>query len=85
MRPPPTAIYDYILRELAPTEHEEDEAPLTIVCEPLRGSGAPGTDRTFSMRLKAGTTPEEARAIARTLQARVKGVCHLEASDDSAA
>jgi hypothetical protein len=37
------------------------------------------------MRLKAGTTPEEARAIASTLQAKVKGLCHLEAADDGAA
>jgi len=34
----------------------------------------------ISMRLVAGTTPEEARAIASTLQVKVKGLCHLEAS-----
>jgi hypothetical protein len=81
---PSTAIYDYIVRELAPTEHEPDEAPITIVCEPLSvpdGSGARGT---MFMRLKAGTTPEEARAIASSLQVSVKGLCHLEASSDEA-
>ena len=79
-----SAIYDYIVRELAPTEHDADEAPITIVCEPLNldGSSAGGT---ISMRLKAGTTPDEARAIASSLQARVKGLCHLEASRDDAA
>lgn len=81
---PNSAIYDYIVRELAPDQHEPDEAPINIVCEPLgvqRGSGLRGA---MSMRLKAGTTAEEARAIASTLQARVKGLCHLEASRDEA-
>lgn len=80
MSPPNTAIYDYIVRELAPADHEPDEAPITIVCEPLSmldGSPARGS---ISMRLMAGTTPEEARAIATTLQAKVKGLCHLESS-----
>ncbi len=77
---PSSAIYDYIVRELAPTEHEPDEAPITIVCEPLGVGNGAGTRGTLSMRLKAGTTLEEARAIARTLQARVKGLCHLEES-----
>jgi len=36
------------------------------------------------MRLKAGTTPQEARAIASTLQAKVKGLCHLETSGNGA-
>ncbi|MGK2897471.1 MAG: hypothetical protein ACSLE9_02100 [Burkholderiaceae bacterium] len=81
---PNSAVYDYIVRELAPTEHEPDEAPITIVCEPLAGSGGTNTRGTLSMRLKAGTTPEEARAIASTLQAKVKGLCHLEASGDEA-
>ena len=82
---PSSAIYDYIVRELAPTEHEPDEAPLTIICEPLGGSGGASARGILSMRLKAGTTPEQARAIASTLQARVKGLCHLEASGDEAA
>lgn len=84
MPTPSSDIYDYIVRELAPTEHEPDEAPITIVCEPLgmpEGSHARGK---ISMRLLAGTTLEEARAIASTLQTRVKGLCHLEASDDEA-
>jgi|GEM_PF-100075 len=81
---PTSALYDYIVRELAPSEHEPDEAPITIVCEPLAGSGGAGARGTLSMRLKVGTTPEEARAIASSLRARVKGFCHLEASDDEA-
>ena len=85
MSKPYSTIYQYIVRELAPTEHEPDEAPITIVCEPLGVPGGSSARGAMSMRLKAGTTPEEARAIASTLQARVKGLCHLEASDDEAA
>ncbi len=85
MLKPSSAIYDYIARELAPTEHEPDEAPIAIVCEPLGVPAASRAPRTMHMRLKAGTTPEEARAIASTLQAKVKGLCHLEAADDGAA
>lgn len=85
MSQPSTAIYDYIVRELAPADHAPDEAPITIVCEPLsRLDGSPARG-SISMRLLAGTTPEEARAIAGTLQAKVKGLCHLEVSDDEAA
>jgi len=36
MSKPNSAIYDYIVRERVPTDHEPDEAPITIVCEPLR-------------------------------------------------
>lgn len=82
---PSSAIYDYIVRELAPTEHEPDEAPITIVCEPLSGAEGSGPRGKISMRLKAGTTPEEARDIASSLQAKVKGLCQLEASGDGAA
>lgn len=85
MPKPSSAIYDYIVRELAPTEHEPDEAPITIVCEPLGVAEGSSPRSKMSMRLKAGTTPEEARAIASTLQARLKGLCHLEASGDEAA
>jgi hypothetical protein len=86
MSKPYSAIYQYIVRELAPTEHEPDEAPITIVCEPLTVAGGSSVRRgKMSMRLKAGTTPEEAQAIASTLRAKVKGLCHLEASDDAAA
>ena len=84
MLKPTTAIYDYIVRELAPTDHEPDEAPITIVCEPLEVTGRSSARGTISMRLKAGTTPEEARVIASTLQARVKGLCHLQGSSDEA-
>jgi hypothetical protein len=85
MLKPNSAIYDYIVRELAPTEHEPDEAPVTIVCKPLSVPGGTSVRGTMSMRLKAGTTPEEARAIASTLQAKVKGLCLLEVSGDGAA
>lgn len=78
MPKPNSAIYNYLVRELAPTEYEPDEAPITIVCEPLSVPDGASTRGTMSMRLKAGTTPEEARAIASALQARVKGLCHLE-------
>ena len=81
---PSSAIYNYIVRELAPTQHESDEAPFTIVCEPLGVPDGSSVRGAMSMRLKAGTTSEEARAIASTLQAKVKGLCHLEASDDEA-
>jgi hypothetical protein len=79
MSKPSSAIYDYIVRELAPTEHEPDEAPITIVCKPLSVGEEASSRDAISMRLMAGSTPEEARAIASTLQARVKGLCHLEA------
>ena len=79
-----SAIYDYIVRELAPTEHEADEAPITVVCEPIGLPGGANTRGTITMHLKAGTTPEEARAIAKTLQGKVKGLCHLEASGGEA-
>lgn len=82
MTKPYSAIYQYIVRELAPTEHEPDESPITIVCEPLGVPGGSSARGTMSMRLKVGTTPEEARAIASTLQAKVKGLCQLGAADD---
>jgi hypothetical protein len=86
MPKPSSAVHGFVVRELAPAEHEPDEAPITIVCEPLALPGAAGERCTaITMRLKAGTTPEEARAIASTLQARVKGLCHLAASGDEAA
>ncbi len=85
MSQPNSAIYDYIVRELAPSEHEPDEAPITIVCQPLSvQDGSPARSK-ISMRLKAGTTPEEAQAIANTLQVRVKGLCQVDTSGDEAA
>lgn len=78
MPKPSSAHYGYIIRELAPTEHAPDEAPITIVCEPLGVPGGADACGTITMRLTAGTTPEEARAIASALQARVKGLCRLE-------
>lgn len=80
-----SAIYDYIVRELTPTEHAPDEAPISIVFEPLGAvDGLPARGK-ISMRLLAGTSPDEAQAIASTLQARVKRLCHLEASVDESA
>lgn len=84
MSSPNSAIYDYIVRELAPTDHGADEAPITIDCEPLSTLDGSTPGGKISMRLMAGTTPEEARAIASTLKARVKGLCHLEASSGDA-
>jgi len=85
MMKPSSAIYDYIVRELAPTDHEPDEAPIAIVYEPLSLDGGSSLCGHISVHLKAGTTPEEAQAIASTLQARVKGLCRLEASGEEAA
>ncbi len=58
MPKPSSAIYDYIVKELAPTEYEPDEAPITIVCEPFGVPGGASTRGTITMRLKADTTPE---------------------------
>jgi hypothetical protein len=85
MSTPKSAVYNYIVRELAPAEHEPDEASITIVCEPFGVEGELSARGTITMTLKAGTTPEDARAIASTLQARVKGLCHLQGADDLAA
>lgn len=84
MLKPKSSIYDYIVRELAPTEHEPNEAPITIVCEPVSGGDSTSPQGAISMRLMAGTTPEEARAIASTLQAKVKRLCHIEVPSGSA-
>lgn len=84
MLKPSSAIYAYTVREMAQTDHEPDEAPINIVCEPLDLHGGSTTRGVITMRLKLGTTPEEARAIASTLQAKVKGLCHLEASGNEA-
>lgn len=46
---PNSATYDYIVRELAPTEHEPDEAPINIVCEPLGVSGGVNARGTITM------------------------------------
>ena len=84
MSKPRSAIYDYIVRELAPNEHEPSEAPITIVCEPQNAVDGVNPQGAISIRLMAGTTPEEARAIASTLQAKVKRLCHIEASSSKA-
>ncbi|QAY86135.1 hypothetical protein [Pseudomonas arsenicoxydans] len=82
MTQPLSAVYQYIVRELAPTEHALDEAPVSIVCEPVMAPGNPTTHGRITMHLEAGTTLEEARAIAKTLQTKVKGLFHLKASAD---
>jgi hypothetical protein len=82
MSKPSSAIYDCIVRALPPTEHAPDEAPITIVCEPLANGEGPGAHGPISMRLNAGTTAEEARVIASTLQARIKRLCHLEVAGE---
>ncbi|WP_146187789.1 hypothetical protein [Limnohabitans sp. T6-5] len=79
------AIYDDIVRELAPTVNEPDEATITIVCKLLNrldGSAARGS---ISMSPLASTPPEEARAIASTGQARDKRLSHLQTWGDEAA
>lgn len=81
---PSSAIYNYIVRELAPTQHESDEAPFTIVCEPLGVPDGSSVRNAMSLRLKAGTTSDEAHAIASTLQAKVKGLCRLEGTSEEA-
>lgn len=85
MPSPTTAIYDYIVRELAPSEHDANEAPITIVCEPFDAPVGSAPSARLSIRLKPGTTLDEAHAMASTLQAKVKGLCQLVASDDAEA
>jgi hypothetical protein len=49
---------------MTPLRGETDEAPITLACEPLGVPGGSGARVKLSMRMKAGTTPGEARAIA---------------------
>ncbi|KAF0866605.1 hypothetical protein [Pseudomonas sp. LD120] len=84
MSRPQSAIYRYIARELAPTEHAPDEAPVSIVCEPLDKTASPSGHGTIILHLEAGTTLEEAQDIAAMLQSKVKGLFHLTASSDAA-
>lgn len=85
MTTPFSAVYKYIVRELSPAEQHSEEAPITIVCEPSGSSLSEGGRAVTSMRLFPGTTPDEANAIAATLQAKVKRLCHVGASGDAAA
>jgi hypothetical protein len=82
MTQPLSAVYQYIVRELAPTEHAPDEAPVSIVCEPLHAPGSPTSQGRIILHLEKGTTLEEAQAIAKTLQTKVKGLFHLKASEE---
>jgi hypothetical protein len=79
------AIYDYIVRELAPADHELDEAAIAIVCEPLSMLDGSPTRGRITLRLAAGTTAEEAREIASTLQEKVRGLRYLAASSEEVA
>ena len=49
-----------------------------IVCEPVTDDADAANCGSFALRLQPGTSVEEARAIARYLQAHVRGFCHLE-------
>jgi hypothetical protein len=70
---------DDIIRDLARTEHKPEEAPINIACELLcRLEPSPASD-SLCMRSLAGNPFEEARAIASTAQARVKGLSPLQA------
>ena len=82
MSQPISAVYQYIVRELAPTEHALDEAPISIVCEPVKVPGGSSAHGRIIMHLETGTTLEEAQAIAKTLQTKVKELFHLKASAD---
>jgi hypothetical protein len=73
------ANYRFLVKELA--QPEEGEAPVGIVCEPLSSKPGVADCGAISMRLKPGTTVEEAREIASYLQAKVRGLCHIEGSD----
>jgi hypothetical protein len=68
--------YKFIVNELA--QPQDDEAPVGIVCEPLSSQPGVADCGAISMRLKQGTTADEAREIASYLQARVRGFCHIE-------
>ncbi|WAC43561.1 hypothetical protein OU997_14985 [Pseudomonas sp. SL4(2022)] len=77
-------VYRYIVRELAPSVHKPDVAALSIVCELINVPGEPSAGGTITLHLHDGTTPEEAQAMASTLQAKVKALCHVQ-SDESTA
>lgn len=79
-----SAIHDFIVAELAPAEHAPGKAPIAIVCEPLSVSGELMSDSSIFMRLLAGTTQDDGRTIASTLQTRIKRPGHLDASDAAA-
>ncbi|MGR3890020.1 hypothetical protein [Pseudomonas sp. 1152_12] len=82
MTQPLSAVYQYIVRELAPTEHAPDEAPVSIICQPLHATASSPAQGRITLHLERGTTLEEAQAIAKTLQTKVKGMFHLKASED---
>lgn len=83
MTQPSNAIYQYIVRELAPSEKAPGEPQMTIVCEPDSASRDRAASGTVTLHLQAGTTREEANSIASTLQAKVKGLYHLSASAEA--
>jgi hypothetical protein len=78
MTQPQSAVYRYIVKELAPTAQQPNETPLSIVCEPISVAGAPSHHGTVTLHLDAGTTPAEAEQIANTLQTKVKALFHVQ-------
>ncbi len=82
MTQPLSDVYRYIVKELAPSAHKPDEPALSIVCEPIKVPGEPNTSNTITLHLHDGTTQAEAQAIASTLQAKVKALCHVQAVVD---
>ncbi|MEH6685636.1 MAG: hypothetical protein V7693_00070 [Halopseudomonas sabulinigri] len=85
MNQPQSDVYRYIVRELAPTDHTPEQAPITIVCEPQNVPGQDPPNGTVFLHMLPGTTTEEAQSIADTLQAKVKGLCHLQTPADATA
>ncbi|WP_088285106.1 hypothetical protein [Ideonella sp. A 288] len=77
---PSPVISDCIVLGLAPNDQGPVETAIAVVGEPI---GVPGTEAargTLTLRLKAGITADEARAIAGLRQARVQGLGQLDAS-----
>lgn len=72
----PTAEYRFSVKE--PLADAENDAPASIVCEPLTDDPNAANCGAFALRLRPGTSVKEAHAIARYLQVHVKGFCHLE-------
>jgi hypothetical protein len=62
---PLSAVYSYIVRDLAPGEDEPDEAPLTIVCEPLDVPAGASTHGTIILHLPAAPPTKRREAAQR--------------------
>lgn len=72
------AEYRFSVADAPAGAHVGSDVPATIVCEPLTDDPHAANCGAFAVRLKPGTSVAEAHAIARYLQAHVKGFCHLE-------